>query len=125
MRRTEKRDHAFGKVVDHDSVLDADVTKIPRNERRRRDGPVMVEDNVTTSSSRSGRVTGGRWAWWLLRPNYRSARALQRHGMGTLIGMIFYFYSTLSGRHPCLSFHISFGDDTSSVSSVYWVLGHA
>ena len=89
MRETEKRENAWGKVVDHDSVVDAAVTNIPRNERRRWDGPVMVEDIVTTPSSRSGRVTRGRWARWLLRPNYWSARALQRHGMDTLVGMIF------------------------------------
>lgn len=53
--------------------------------------------------------------------SHRSARALQRHDTDTLIGIIFTSTALRAGAILVYLYHIPFGDDTSSVSSVYWV----
>lgn len=96
------------------------VKRDPRDRGQKQNGSGGVRD-MTIPTLRSGRVAKGKWVWGLAPLDYGGARALRTSDTDTLVGIFFYFYSTSSGRHPCLSYHISFGDDTFSVSSVYWV----
>ena len=99
-------------------------SKVRRNRRQRGDGPSIDRGVMTIRVLGSGTVTRGNGYNDFLLQTMGAQKRSEETTLIPFIGMIFLLLQHFE-RAPSLVFfylyHISFGDDTGSVSSVYWV----